>query len=124
MKGKASAKGQRGGPRKSPARGVKRVQIGPIISADMKRRLDREADASGRTISQVVEWRLEHGYAIDDTLRAMGRSFEGIDRENFEMEMRRRGYKPIHDARLGRLWAPPEAPLPSSGFIDRTEEEK
>jgi hypothetical protein len=124
MKVRAPAKSQRGGPRKSPARGVKRLQIGPIISADMKRRLDQEAERSGRTISQVVEWLLEYALAYNEIQREVGEPLAQIAAKNFRAEMRRRGWVPFRDPKRPGLWLEPKYVAERSGFIAWTDEEK
>jgi hypothetical protein len=115
-----------GRPTKPPPRGKKRVQVSMIFSAETKSRIDQEASRSGRTLSQVGEVLIEKALTIDSTLRQMGRSLSGIDRENFEMEMQRRGYTKLYDPRepRGYSWRNPEAPGERSGFIPWSEGEE
>lgn len=111
-----------GRPVKPAPRGKKRVQVSMILSAEIKTRVDQEAKRSGRTFSQAGEWLIERALSLDAVLKSMNRSLSGLDRENFEMEMRRRGYTPVHGP--GGGWLPPEAPVERSGFIEWTEEEQ
>jgi hypothetical protein len=112
-----------GRPTKPPPRGKKRIQVSMILSAETKKRLDQEAKVSGRTLSQVGEWLIDRALTLDDTLKQMNRSLTGIDRENFEIEMRRRGYTKLNDPR-GVVWLPPGAPVERSGFIPWAEDEQ
>jgi hypothetical protein len=114
-----------GRPVKPAPRGRKRIQVSMILNAKIKTRVDKEARDSGRTFSQTGEWLIERALSLDDVLRSMKRSFSSVDRENFEMEMIRRGYTKLLGSRHGPVvWLPPEAPVERSGFIAWTEEEQ
>jgi len=119
-----SEKPRRGRPIKPQPRGRKRVQISLIIDTATKTRMDKEAKDSGRTVSQVGEWLIEKALTVDDVLRGMGRTMQGIARENLEAEMLRQGWAKHHDS--GRvMWLPPErSPVERSGFIEWSEEDQ
>ena len=104
-----------GRPVKPVPRGTKRIQVSMILRAEIKTRVDKEAKVSGRTFSQTGEWLLERALALDDVLKSMNRSLSGIDRENFEMEMIRRGYTKLRDPErtrrlyMAKPWSPRRA---------------
>ena len=58
-----------GRPWKAPTK--KRVQIGVIVRAEIKRRINNAAKQSGRTVSQETEMLIERGLLVDKTLAAV-----------------------------------------------------
>jgi len=57
-----SKRKRRGRPTKPPKAGVRRVTLGLRVSADLKRKLDKDAVKAGRSLSQEAEARLEKSY--------------------------------------------------------------
>jgi hypothetical protein len=109
-----------GRPVKKVPRGKKRIQVSMILSAEIKTRIDDVAKRDGRTFSQTGEMLIERALAVDDMLRQMNRTLEGIAREKFEAEMIQRGYTKLRarGARFPRgfVWVSPEARGERSGF--------
>ncbi len=52
----------RGRPTRPPRPGQRRVTLGLRVSADLKRRLEKDAARAGRSLSQEAEFRLELSY--------------------------------------------------------------
>ena len=101
-----------GRPLKAPHRG-KKVALGLKVTADIKRRLDLAARASGRTQSQEAEHRIELSYqyerALGEVEQAKKRLMESlaeIKQGNIKAELRRSGWTVTHDAR-GEIFLPP-----------------
>jgi hypothetical protein len=119
-----------GRPMKAPVRG-KRVSLGLKVTADIKRRLDTAAQASGRTQSQEAEYRIELSYQYE---RALGeyeqakKQFaeqakklrEEIELGLAEAALSRSGWSSVPDLRYGGdVWLPPgRLNLPKSGWVD------
>jgi hypothetical protein len=98
-----------GQPVKKVPRGTKRIQVSMILSAEIKTRLDDEAKRSGRTFSQTGEMLIERALAVDDVLREMKQTLDGLARDSFEAKMIRRGYKKVKMRGDGLAWFAPEA---------------
>jgi len=101
-----------GRPLKAPQRG-KKVALGLKVTADIKRRLDSAARASGRTQSQEAEHRIELSYqyerALGEVEQAKKRLMESlaeITQGNTKAELRRLGWTVSHDIR-GEIFRPP-----------------
>ncbi len=99
-----------GRPMKKPPRG-QRVSLGLKVTAEIKRRLDSAARASGRTQSQEAERRIEMSYnyervlgEFDAALAQLGQMKEG----RTEQVLRDLGWRSVLDLRWGgRIWLPP-----------------
>ena len=100
-----------GRPMKSPARGEKRISLGLKVTAEVKRRIDSAARATGRTQSQEAERRIEMSYTyeraigeLDSARAALGE----ISQANAEQVLERLGWNSIVDLRYGgAVWLPP-----------------
>lgn len=60
-----------GRPTRAPKPGERRVSLGLRVTADIKRKLDEAAVASGRSQSQEAELRIERSFEHDDLKRVM-----------------------------------------------------
>ena len=109
----ATAKKRTGRPAKPAER--KRIQLGLIVSADTKATIDKLADDSGRTQSQVAEWLIERALHYDNVIAAMNATFDEIKRGNLEGAFQREGYHPVRSP-YGKIWYPPDYPLQRGGF--------
>jgi hypothetical protein len=112
-----------GRPMKAPARG-KRVSLGLKVTAEVKRHIDKEARASGRTQSQEAEALIERALQYDRMLDAMRRTLGEIAQENIEAAFHRQGYTPIRDVRGKKAWAEPGFSVGRSEFIPQEAEDK
>jgi hypothetical protein len=56
-----------------PPRPGERVTLGLRVSADMKRKLERDAVKNGRSLSQEAEFRLERSYDRDEIFTHLAR---------------------------------------------------
>jgi hypothetical protein len=119
-----------GRPMKAPARG-KRVSLGLKVTADIKRRLDAAAQASGRTQSQEAEYRIELSYqyqrALGDFEQAKKQLAEQAKKLREEIELglaeaalSRSGWSSVPDLRYGGdVWFPPgRLNLPKPEWVD------
>ena len=110
---------------KKAARVIGRVGRNPVIAVrvppPLHHRITESAKASGRSMSEEMAALITRGFEWQDAFRdriamllqaqdEMRRMVEG----NFEAEMRRRGWAPLHGS---PYWIPPEA-APPSGFVD------
>jgi predicted transcriptional regulator len=111
-----------GRPTKVPARG-KRVSLGLKVTADIKRRLDAAAQASGRTQSQEAEYRIELSYSYE---RALGeyeqakKKLAEIVQGSAEAALGRLGWKAVSDLKWGgTVYLPPgRLDIPQSSWLD------
>jgi hypothetical protein len=87
-----------------------RHQVGLIITAEMKQTLERMAEESGRTQSQVAEWLMDRCIHYDRMLNVMNVSMEHIRSGNLERALREEGYTPVHSP-YGNIWYPRDYPL-------------
>jgi hypothetical protein len=99
-----------GRPMKAPVSG-KRVSLGLKVTADIKRRLDAAARASGRTQSQEAEHRIELSYRYE---RALGdheqakKMLTEMEQDNAENVLSRLGWRTVLAFGLGgNVWLPP-----------------
>jgi hypothetical protein len=104
-----------GRPMKQPPRGT-RVSLGLKVGADVKRRIDSAARASGRTQSQEAELLIERALQYERLLSAMNTSLEDIRRGQIEAAFRAAGYTAAHSS-YGKVWLPKDYPVERSGFI-------
>jgi hypothetical protein len=114
-----------GRPLKAPAKAEKRVQIGPLIRASIKRDIDAAAKLSGRTLSQEAEFLIERGL-LADTLAKLGNTTqEGIYHATLTAIMARYGLAPKwgHDAD-GKSTIIDWERRKLGGFIDTKKEDK
>jgi hypothetical protein len=111
-----------GRPMKQPPRGT-RVSLGLKVGAEVKRRIDSAARASGRTQSQEAELLIERALHYDRMLGAMNTSLEDIRRGQVEDAFRAAGYR-WHHTPYGKIWLPPGYPGEPSGFISQEEKEE
>jgi len=81
-----------GRPMKAPTE--KRVQIGPLIRASIKKRIDEAAMLSGRTISQEAEFLIERGLIADEIAKLSDTTQEDIHRMTLLAVMNRSGFAP------------------------------
>jgi hypothetical protein len=108
---------------KPPAKG-QRVSLGLKVTAAVKRHIDSEARASGRTQSQEAEALIERALQYDRVLQAMGTTVEKIEWGSIEAALRRRGYTAIHHPR-GDIWLPPGYRMERSpGFMTQEESDR
>ena len=114
-----------GRPLKAPAKTEKRVQIGPLIRASIKRDIDAAAKLSGRTLSQETEFLIERGLLADTIAKLGGTTQEGILERTLVALMNQYSITPIYgpdangktiirDWKRGKL----------GGFIDTSKEDK
>ena len=111
-----------GRPAKAPTRG-ERVSLGLKVTADIKRRIDSAARASGRTQSQEAEHRIELSYhyeAVLGELEQAKKRVHEIALDNIETALRRAGFEKFLDLRYGgHVWLEPgRHDFPKSGWID------
>jgi hypothetical protein len=111
-----------GRPMKQPPRGT-RMSLGLKVGADVKRRIDSAARASGRTQSQEAELLIERALHYDRMLSAMNTSLEQIRRGQVENAFRAEGYRAMHSP-YGKVWVPRDYPGERSGFIPPEEKEE
>lgn len=99
-----------GRPMKPPPRG-KRVSLGLKVTAEIKRRLDSAARASGRTQSQEAERRIEMSYTYENAIGALDAAIAKLGemkQGNTEQVLRGLGWNSIVDLRFGGpVWLPP-----------------
>jgi hypothetical protein len=112
-----------GRPMKQPPRGT-RVSLGLKVGADVKRRIDSAARASGRTQSQEAEHLIERALQYDRMLEAMRTTLADMERGSVETALYRLGYTPIRNADGKKLWAEPGYPIERSGFIAKEEQQQ
>ena len=106
-------------PKTPPEKQVKRVQIGLFVRADIKRRIDAAAKATGRTLSQEAEQLIERGLMADQIAQIRGSTLEGIRLEVVEAALRQTGHTYDHSP-YGKIWYPPGHPHKGSrgGFVN------
>lgn len=94
----------------------KRIQLGVIISREMKRRIEVLARKSGRSQGQVAEQLMLEAFAYHDLVAAMRKGFEEIHKGNVEAELYRMGYTLIRETdaagKIFKAWAEPGFPQP------------
>ena len=61
---------KRGRPSKAPKKG-ERNSLGFRVTADLKKKLMQSAEASGRSVSQDAEFRLEQSFSVENVLAQM-----------------------------------------------------
>jgi predicted DNA-binding protein len=88
----------------------KRPQLGIIVSQETKDRIERLAQASGRSQGQVVEQLIERAILYDSVIAAMNRTLDDIRRGHIEEAFRGDGYTPVKTP-YGQIWLPPNHPL-------------
>jgi hypothetical protein len=93
----------------------KRIQVGLIISAELKALIEKEAQRSGLTQSQVAERMIERARTYDVMFRAMNATLDDIRRRNVQAAMQREGYVPYRTP-YGMAYLPPDTPIEGSGF--------
>lgn len=120
-----------GRPMKAPARG-ERVSLGLKVTADIKRRLDGAARASGRTQSQEAEHRIELSYQYEralgdleearkklvDDLKQLEKTFAAARQDSTERALKRSGWEKFLAPEFGgNVWLPPgRHDFPKSGW--------
>jgi hypothetical protein len=110
----ATAKKKTGRPVKPAER--KRIQLGLIVTAETKATIDKLAEDSGRSQSQVAEMLIERALQYDRMLAAMNTTIDEIRRGNFDGAAQNEGYHPVRSP-YGKIWLPPGYPLTQrSGF--------
>jgi hypothetical protein len=112
-----------GRPLKTPARGTRRIKLGLVVSAEAKRRLDKAAEASGLSLSQEAERRIEDSFHYEralGSLDAIEARVQEIARANTESALRRAGWATVLDPNYGGdIWLPPgRHNFPEGGWID------
>jgi hypothetical protein len=110
-----------GRPFKAPPKG-KRASLSLLVRAEVKRHVDKLAQASGRTQSAEGEALIERALAYDRMLEAMRTTLAEMERGSVEAALHRLGYVSIRDAHGRKLWAEPGYPIERSGFIPPEEE--
>jgi predicted DNA-binding protein len=111
-----------GRPMKKPPRG-QRVSLGLKVTAEIKRRLDSAARATGRTQSQEAERRIELSYTYE---RALGEYQTALARlgqmkqGQTEKILRDLGWQRVADLRWGgHIWLPPgRLEVQKTGWVD------
>jgi hypothetical protein len=73
-------------------RAKKRVQLGIIVSREMKARIAALARKSGRSQGQIAEDLMLKQFAYEDLVAAMGKGIEEIRKNNVETELFKLGY--------------------------------
>ena len=107
---------------KGAARPIGRIGRNPVIAVrvppPLHHRITESAKASGRSMSEEMAWLIANGFqwqeAFGDRVQMLKEAKAEVDRMvrgNFEAEMRRRGWVPVHGS---PAWLPPEAALQSS----------
>jgi post-segregation antitoxin (ccd killing protein) len=100
-----------GRPTKAPARGAKRIKLGHVVSAEIKRQLDKAAKDSGLSVSQVVERAIEAALRYETvfgTLNEADDRAREIATGKVQAALRRAGWKSFFEPRYGGdVWAPP-----------------
>jgi hypothetical protein len=94
-----------------PASGKGRVSLGLKVTADVKRRLDSSARASGRTQSQEAERRIELSYQYERVLgehEQAKKTLAEMEQGNAENVLSRLGWRTVVAFGLGgAVWLPP-----------------
>jgi hypothetical protein len=102
---------------------AKRVQLNVIVTAATKALIERLAAETGRSQGQVAELLIEKAITYDQTVAAMNRSLEDIQRGNVEAALQRMGHIPVRSPH-GKIWLPPNYPVAHrSGFVPWDEGE-
>ena len=121
----AKAKMRIGRPIKPTPKGKKRLPLGLIVAAEVKRRIDEEAERSGLTQSQVAERLIERAFQYDNTLAAMRTNLADMERGSAEAALHRMGFTQHRDHvdATGKAWKSwlepghPKAPK-RSGWVE------
>lgn|SRR5262245_1447634 len=100
-----------GRPTKPPARRAKRIKLGLVVSAEIKRQLDKTAKDSGLSLSQEVERRVAESFRYETVLGPLNEANDRV-REiatgKVEAALRRAGWGSYFEPRYGGdVWAPP-----------------
>jgi hypothetical protein len=111
-----------GRPLKKPQRG-QRVSLGLKVTAEIKRRLDSAARASGRTQSQEAERRIELSYNYERVLGDLDQATAQLQRmkdRNIEEILAGQGWQRTSDLRWGgHIWLPPgRLEVQKTGWVD------
>ena len=115
---------KRGAPLK-PVSQRKTATLTVRLLADLRKRLEDEADASGRSVSEQAAYLMRLALMLNSELKAYEDLQKDVD-ESIKSAMYRRGWGKVVDPRYGGpVYIPPgQHALPSSGFIDPAEIEK
>jgi hypothetical protein len=116
-----------GRPTKPPARTAKRIKLGLVVSAEIKRQLDKAAKDSGLSQSQEAERRIGMSYNFE---RVLGESQNALAKlgqmklaetlAETEKVLRDLGWQQIFDLQWGgHIWLPPgRLEVQKTGWVD------
>jgi len=113
----------RGGQRK-PAAERKRNSVTIRVLDDFRRKVEEAAEASKRSLSEEIAYRVNLSFAIGSELQDIADIKKATDAE-LKTIMRRRGWGKVLDHRYGgEVWIPPgQHALPQSHWVDLTKPE-
>jgi hypothetical protein len=113
------------------SKGKKRIQLGIIISREMKARIEAMARKSGQSQGQIAELLMMEAFAYKDLIAATRKGIEQIHKGNIEAELYRLGWTRIRtpDPTTGKVfsdWLEPGHPRASErgGFMPWKEGEQ
>jgi len=95
------------------------------VRDSIRERLIQSAAENGRSLSEDVEWRVEHSFEWQETFGELGAlrakhasDMAKIEHGNTTAALHRLGWQKLPSPR-GTVWAPPGvSPFPASGFVD------
>src|SRR4051794_21240157 len=100
-------------PAKAADREGKLLPTSVRMTPSLRSRLEAAASKAGRSLTQEIERRLERAFEWDDAhgeardwLAKQKAEIDKVDEANFEVEMRRRGWKPLVGS---SYWITPDA---------------
>jgi hypothetical protein len=104
-------------------RGRRRAALGLKVTAEIKRRIDAAAKATGRTQSQEAERRIEMSYNYERVLGDLEQATAQLHRikdRNVEEILAGQGWQQIFDLRWGgHIWLPPgRLEVQKTGWVD------
>jgi hypothetical protein len=103
------------------AEGPKRFSLGLKVTAETKAVIDREAQRTGRSQSQVAELLIEKALTYDQIISGLNQSLEDVRSGRIEAAFQREGYRWVHSP-FGKIWLPKDHPIGSRGDFVPFEE--
>jgi hypothetical protein len=112
-----------GRPTKPPVRTAKRIKLGLVVSAEIKRQLDKAAKDSGLSQSQEAERRIGMSYNYERVLGEHQAALAKLGQMRLgetEKVLRDLGWQQIFDLRWGgHVWLPPgRLEVQKTGWVD------